>query len=554
MAWILTDDQGNVYRRDIGSLKRTKLTLPAGVYQRVPYCRPDFVTLNGATLIVGQFNVPLVHTVDRKLWKAGIEPGSTAPTIDPGSGTGITGSVQAKLTFAEIALDGRVIAESNPTDASFTISLVDQGVAYSELPTSHPNARVNYKRLYESRDGDAFLFVANVALADDTYSHNTPTNELSATSEVSTRRAVPPYMNKITKTNGRVWGNDGTKSIRYTEIDELESWAAVNEQFTKDREGVTCLKGLFNELFIGTRVSIQQLTGFGLSDFNVEFIRRGLGVISHHGAVSISNSLWFPSQEGYYRYAGGSVDFLMENLRTYFREAYEADETTYQDIVAVVDHRRHYVIVLVPGSEEQARVARYYAAAFLPTETALGGEGRAPYWSRDTSTRYERTIAALTDGDLLDRWYSADCGGYARLMDVNGTTDDGTAYDMEIGLKHYFMGSQGGDDGHARTFEDLEMFVKSESSAWTLEAFVGDDGASSALTADYGPKVVPASAGTMGGRAQVPKTRHSFPEIHRSGHGITPWITCTSPNGFELRGLEIYFSNDGDGNRGRTAA
>lgn len=552
-------DAGKLYKREPGSLVRTEVSLPAGTVQRSPFTRMSHVVIPGQRVVifVGQFYQNLIWRGDTgQLLTMGIAAPTTAPTL-AASGTGVTGVVTGRYTFAHVDADGVVVAESNMSPASNTLSLVNQGRLWTGFETTHTNARVNRIRLYISVDGDEYLHVPeeDIILGTASTDENVATNELDQETPGSMRRGVPPGFKYITYYANRAWGATGDDdSFRFSELDELESWPAVNELKTRDGRRVTSLKALSDQVVIGTRSSIQDVQGYSADDFNVRILTQDIGIISNGGAIVINDKLWFPSQDGYYRYGGGGFQFLMPNLRTYFREAYEADPQTYQDLVVAIDRRRHILKVLVPGEDSITRHPFYYVAHYLPCETEFGGVGGLPYWAFDERDNFDRTIGTLSeDGELLDRLYTGSCDGLVRLEDVAGNQDDDEdgAVDFEVRIvtKHFLPTGQGGDDAHTPVFGDLDVHVKSEDKAFTVSTYTGDDSATDAAEARW-VKAEPASAATKQGRPLVAKTSHNFKTQNGAGKGGAVKITCTSPTVFEYRGIDWEFEPIG-GNQTR---
>lgn len=547
---LWTTETGNVYQQGLLDADPTQLDLPADVGVRAFPRRTSWVLAPGLDrlIIVGPFSAPLVWIPSlRRLWRAGIEEPTTAPTLAAGAGTGITGTAIGVYTFAEITA-GEIVHESNPSDPSGAIALTNDNRAWSGLPTTHTNPRVTHKRLYVSMDGDDFLFVANVPLVDATYTEAVATADLDPLSVVNERRGVPPRdASIVTYYANRVWyGFKGSDRFMFSELNEPESVSSANELATKDARFVTCLRGLNDELIIGTRASIQYLQGFGASDFEVHYHTQAIGIVTHHGSIVVNDTLWAFTQEGYVRLSGGGYQFLMPTLRTYIREAYEAAPSVYEDLVAAVDRRRHGIKVLVPG-ESGVRVAKYFYGHFLPTET-----GGLPFWTFDTSLRYERVIGAMTEGNLLDRVYSAGCDGIVRKDDVEDEDDDGNSFNADFTLKHFFMGAQDGDGSHAKTFKGVTIFAKSESNAWTVSTYVGDDSATDALAPQW-TKAVAASAQSRNGKTGVSRTQHTFEISNGAGHGCSVRVTVANPVGFEFRGVAIEFTQEGEQQRGRAS-
>lgn len=544
---LFVSEDGSIVTREPGSTTTNSVTLPSDIVLSPTSTYTDWVLMQGndRLIMAGRWNAPLVWIPSRQLlWRAGIAAPTAAPTLAAGAGTGLTGVMIGVYTFAEIAGD-EIIHESNPSPASGSVSLTNQNRAWSSLPTSHTNPRVTHKRLYVSVDGDSYLFVANVPLTNASYTENVATNELG--DEVSERRGVPPEdAIYVTKYHRRVWYTNGTDSFWFSELDEPESVHATNELKTQSAAFITMLRGMKDQLAVGCRRAFEDVQGWSTDDFAQRTISQDIGCISNRGSKVVNDTLWFPSQEGYMTFRGGSPQFVMHKLATYFRTRYEAAPSVYEGLQCAIDRRRHTLNILVPGDSGTGRAPLYYVAHYLPCQTELGGTGELPFWTFDTRAtgRYDSAIGELTEGDLLDRLYSGACDGFVRKEGIDGNDDDTTTYYADVKLKHFFMGDPSGDDDHAHMFDGITYHAKIENNTWSPSGYVGDDDAASSATPQWNPPSVAGSLQTKNGSTSTAKSSHYF-KVERAGKGLTPRLRLANPNGFEFRGVSIDFSNEG---------
>jgi hypothetical protein len=547
---LFITDTGHFYKRNVGSSVTSEVTLPTGTVQVLPAVRPDWCLIPGVDRlpIVGTYAQNLCwFPTSGKLQIMGISAPETAPTLAAGGGVGITGNAIGKYTFAEISGDGTVVWESDGSPSTGIVVLANQDRAWSDLATTHPNPRVNYKRLYVSMDGSDFMFVDNVALADATKTENVATDALGAILE--TTHGVPPYATFVTYYHGRAWfAKIGSDKIYFSELFLPEGVAATNFVRTQDGRNVTTLRGLTDQLIVATRKSVQDVQGFGLADFNMRMISQDIGGISHHASIVINDKLYLLSQDGYYR-VGGGFQYIMPQLRSYFRDAYLADPAAYEDSVAQIDRYTHVLKLLIPGEH-----SFYYVGHYLPTEIEFGGAGGLPYWTFDKRDRQDHTVGLLTSDDLRDEFYTGSCDGFVRKENVDtDPDDDGDTYKKRITIasKHYYMGDQSGNDSHAHTFTDLTMFVKSEQTDWTVGVYVGDDGAYAAAAPRWSLPV-PKSGLTKVGKTAVARTSHAFKVQNGGGKGATVFMTAPSPLSVEYRGHALEFLVIGENGRAAT--
>jgi hypothetical protein len=128
----------------------------------------------------------------------GITPPLTAPTVAVGIAGLLTGAYQYKLTFVNGATDG----ESDPSPASTTVSPSSQRVNLSALAVS-TDPQVNLKRLYRTvNGGSAFLFLAEIANSDTTYTDNILDADLAE--QVIEDNGVGPQASYLEVYNGMV--------------------------------------------------------------------------------------------------------------------------------------------------------------------------------------------------------------------------------------------------------------------------------------------------------------------------------------------------------------
>lgn len=552
---LLVDKVGNVKRQPPGSHALKTVGLPTGVYGLQPTTRPDAILFQGVNRMpmVGAWSQNLIWLPKiNQLCIMGITAPTSAPSLAAAAGPGPTGNAIGVVTFAHV-FNGAIIAESNPSPTTATVPLANQARAWTSLPTTHPNPRVTHIRLYVSMDGSEFEFVAMLSLGTASFTENIATASLGEA--VAFTNGVPPYAKFVTIYQRRAWYANGTDTIYYSEIDQPESVNAANNVKTPDGRNVSSIRGLTDTLLIGTRRSLMYLQGYSATDFRMGIISQDVGIISHFGALVINDKCWFPAQDGYYRFSGSGIEPLMSKvLRTYFRQQYEANPALYEDIQASISKRSNVVRVLVPDTS-----AFYYIGHYLPSEVSLGGTGEPPYWTFDRRTRKDYSVGVLTNNSMFDTAYTGSCDGYAREEDVDSdATDDGDSYQkkLTIASRHFFMGDQSGDDNHAHTFTNLDLFLVSEQVAWSPAIYVGDDDAYSALAPAWNRNgvPVPASALTVNGKTAVKKTSHSFgPLTNCAGKGATVAVTAVLPLGFEYRGLALHFTFDGQQTRPRAS-
>jgi hypothetical protein len=540
---LFADKDGNFYKQFPGSADRVAVSLPTSVAQRAPLRRPDFALAPDADLMVfvGQWTSNLGWFRRREaLVQLGITAPTVAPTAAAGAGTGITGDAIYYYSFAEYDEFGNLIHESSMSPPSGTVTLTNDSADISAIAATHPNARVNFIRLFTSRDGDDPLLVAVLPLGTTTYSDTTATASLPNVAGQDDNDP-PPRCEYVCIFNGRMWYFTGTRAY-FSKLGEYESVPATNYIPTLDRQPISSARALSDQIVVGTRRSIQSLRGWSTSDFDLKFITRAFGVVSHWASKVINDRLWSFTPIGYVLVAGDSYRYLMPNLRSYFYTDYKANKSVYEDAIAEIDPKYNVLECLIPKAS-----AFYYVGHYLPMEVELGGSGTLPYWTFDQRTRKDYTLGLLsTDGDLDER-YVGSCDNYVRTNDATDDDDDGDTYAKAatIATKHDIGGDQTGRLDHGKTLERLGLHVKSETKAWRVSVYPGDDSAYTAAAATW-TVPVSASALTKNGNAAIAKTYHDFEPKGCSGKGFTTKITISAPLNFEFRGEYKEWKNEGE--------
>ncbi len=548
MAHIFLTDANKFYKRNPGSTTFTEIALPSGVAAVSPAVRPSFALYKKRVYINGQFDSNLLWTELGTLVEAGIEATLTAPAAAIGISSGIVATnVRYKYTMAQIN-GSTIIHESDPSSASVAIpSLVNQSTVVSGLPTTHTNARVTHKRLYRSDNGGAYRLVSNIVLASSTYNDTNPTLSLGAI--IPSNHGVPPYTKYVEVYHDRVWyAGDPSNPQRayYSELGEGEAVGALSYIDTRDGEPITGLKRAGDELIVFCAQTMYSIQGYTESDFKMRKISPSVGCISHHSIVNINEVLWFAAEIGVYVY-DGSLRFMMEDLRDYWRDDYSSNVTTYQDCCAMDDRYYNGYCLLIPKSS-----AFYYFGHYLPV---LRGE--QPYWVFDTRTRQDKSIGILTPSAGAYRFdqYVGSSDGHLRQMNTSNTNDDSDsgAKQLIIQTGALLMGEPGGDKTTGgKSFDELWTYVESESNAWTLYALGGDEDVVNHMTPNNTTinwkDDVAASALTQGGFVYTKDSVHYHKPDKVAGRAFCLKIIASSPSGMKYRGFGLIYG-PGDATR-----
>lgn len=546
---------GTAYSKTTSGSTLTALTTPTGVTVRNP--RPCFAKYRRKTAINGRYsNGVCWHDDLSSLTKLGITAPVSTPAIAAGASTGITATnIRVYQTFVHES-GGVKIHESNPGPISNTLSaLSNQDIAYSNLDTS-AEARVTHSYLYRSDSGDpVFRFDKKVAVASSSTTSTNPTLSLSATVVLPQTssgnvdvyaRGVPPYCCFGKVYHDRAWyAGDPTypQRIWYSRLAEIESVdvrtgtiaGQKGDYFdTRDGEAITGLSVVSDQLVVFTAKSTYVIQGFtdgadglGEPDFTMVKVAPSIGCISHFAIVNVGgpsggDMIFFPAQDGVWAYNGSSFKYMMNDIRSDWRDAYLADKEAYEASVATFDH--HFNVYKLLISETSSSF--YYIGHVLPM--TQGGADQ-PDWTFDVRGRRDSFVGNLANASNLFESFTGSCDGFMRKenqMDVGD--DDGVDKEALVTSKHYYFGGISGGVNHGQTWLDSDQYLKNENTAVTVNFYAGDEYANEAVTPSKVFPIVAAAEATFAASGA------KFAKLDKaSGRGITREWSCT--NGIDVQ-------------------
>lgn len=554
----VTDDTGGatgkIYLKKNIATTAQLLTMPGALFNVGN--RPAGENYRKRLYVVGEFQHGFVYTEFGGLHQLGLPAPTVAPVLST-SGTGITGPAIGYYTFAQFQ-DGVLVHQSNPSPPSNTLTLTNQGRGWSAIQATCLNPRATHVLFYVSMSGANPRLAAIRTIGVTSFSENTATASLRDDLPVRDladgsveldiyARGVPPYCKYIESYNDAMFyagDPNHPDRIYFSRLREPESVDTTENTVvlrTKDGEAVTGLRRYGDELIVGTRFGIYAIQGFSVAEYRIRKISSFYNVLTHHSMVRVGpqEDLYFASQQGPVLY-NGNFRFILEDYEADWQDAYRANIAGFEDCFAIEDRRSKAYILQIPQPDSALyrtfRVVLHY-------EPVL--RGQQPWVTFDRRVRREDSMGVLRTGQYGEV-YSGSCGeegNYVRREnDYANADDDGDEYakTADVTTKHFFMGSQDGDDGHGRDYVDLDAFVKTENQATTVSLYGGDDSAREAATPQWSRSI--AASAVTSPRAKVPKTAHHFSSLTGiSGKGVCVRYTVRAPIGWEYRGQTIYF-------------
>lgn len=475
---------------------------------------------------------------------AGLRAPDTVPTLTT-TGTGITGNCILYLTYAMELPNGKKICESNPSKASAAISLTNNSRVSGNIPASPPDTHATHVYGYVGVDGVVPRLCWKRQIGATTVTENVPTATLAAQDSISHEpetgavkfdRGVFPYCKFIEIYHERSWlAGDPTNPNRlyYSKLGEFESMEGYID--TRDGEKITGIKRRGDQLVVFCLNCAYDIQGFSGADFVMRKLSPSVGCLSHHSIVNINERLWFLNERGVYIY-DGSFRFIMQDLRTYWKDFYTSNQAVVQDCAAEDDRTHSVYKLLIPVSTG----TRYFVADYQEFDPELGSGASQPRWSIDTRTRVDRAMGRVFDTSAKKTTFL--CGsndGYVRQENysTNYNDDSDTAANaLEIQTKHYLMDDPGGDAQEGKTLRRAWTYVQSSNTGFKVDFIGGDESVIDKSSGDWSDTIA-----ATGNTTHCAKTVHIHVPEKVSGRGFSFQVTATSPNDLRFRGIGGIF-------------
>lgn len=503
----------SLYTHVAGTTVFNSASTPAGVTTFTK--RPCFSRYRKETVINGTFSPGVVWSeTTASFRKLGFTAPAAAITIAAGSGTGITATCRAYLVPVEKS-GTTIIGRGNPSPVSNSITLSDQGIAYSGIPATATDARTTHYEIYREDDGFPPRLDVTVTLGTTTASSNRSPTALSLETALPTTtsgvtdslaRGAPPYCLYNETYHDRTWyAGDPSHPQRvwFSRTGEMEAVRSTSWIDTRDGEAVTGIKRCGDQLVVFCAHCTYVIQGYSdgidgaTADLTMVKIAPDIGCISHFSIVNVGSpsggdTLFFAAQEGVYSYNGSYFKYMMRDLKADWRESYINVPTHFDDAYAAFDHHWSTYKLGIPDPSGSF----YYVAHLAPVWEGAD----QPAWVYDYRGRRDYSIGNLTTSTTGRQvaLHTGSADGFLRLenQDLVGQ-DDGITKSSSIRTKHYMpMGPSGGIN-HGVQFTNFDLYFKNENQAATLDFFAGDEYAGDTATPS---KRIDIPAGAIAGK------------------------------------------------------
>lgn len=325
MGFVVAQAGNTLYKFDPTSGTATALTLPTGVTIDSTR-RPKFAVLNQWVAVVNSPSKNLVIDPEGTVRVMVPTPPQSPPSTAAGSSTGLTGAYKVRVSFVVLGTDGSTYMESPLSPASISVTLANNDLALTRVPTS--NDDITLRRLYRTAAGGTlYYFMGDV-------DGNTQTSFLTNLSDVnlallptaaSTLTAPPgtlfgTRLKNIASWKGRLWAvaDDPTliDTVYYSEDNKVYAWpnSLIAHPTGQDKEGIVAFCPRRDQMGVLKRNGVWQITGSSNSNFAIMQIAVGKdpgngrgGCIAADSVLLVNDTGYWLGKDGVYEWGAGGV-------------------------------------------------------------------------------------------------------------------------------------------------------------------------------------------------------------------------------------------------------
>lgn len=497
---------------------------------------------------VGAWSSNMIFTNDFQFWSLGIRAPTSVPTVALAAGPGITGEMICYWAW----YDERTGEWSPLSEGSTTLTAANQSIAWSSFPVP-TNPRVTHIGLWRSVDGSlprlVMLRQVGITSTADAVAVGDLGEAFVDDFDLFDRgRYCAEWHERLV-----IAGNDDDPTaIQFSLINDREKREFSLK--TKSGQPVVGIVNVKGTLVILCPRASEIVTGWTVDDIAIEIAQPNVGCISHHGIAVIHGFAWIPTHLGLYICDGAGWFFVGDDVSTVWIREYEANRANYENSWAVHDPVSQVYKLYVGNHTDTNNLKTYWVADYTDVTPQTGGGMGQPKWSYDVSGRtYDCAGLLAVPGGRRADVYTGTCEGLI-LLENNSTesSDQGDIFAKRMTIRWgaHSYGDEGGDFAQAKRFTDIDLFVKAEDNAWTLNVYTGDVYCYPAVTPSY-TKSPAASEIVGGGVRRQPKTEHHFQMPKAVGMRAMVEVVASAPVGMEVFGYQINWK---EGPRSRRAA
>lgn len=328
------------------------VALPTGITLRdnVP---PRWLVNGRYLILVNTPNYPITIDATGTARPLSPRPPSVGTVLSGASGGTLSGTYVARYTFVITDGAGNLIAESDFSPLSNSVTIASQDLKASNLQLS-PESSVTGRRIYRSTTDGSVLFQwidldGNVltSVQDDL-----PDAALSLFP--APILGSPPRLTHISEFRGRLFGVNDLQpdNLLYTEAGIRYAWPSDNiipiQPVGSDNIGITALALRRDALGVGKLNSLWQVVGSGeetndIPDLEPIRLSEQCGIISQESVAVYRDTAYFLWYDGVYQWDSAGIKCISDgmdgrsNVRSWFITDNEFDRSTFPNAFSIID-------------------------------------------------------------------------------------------------------------------------------------------------------------------------------------------------------------------------
>jgi hypothetical protein len=331
MAFLVVQGGNTLYKVDPSTGAATALTLPTGITLDTTR-KPRFAVLNQWVVMV---NSPLRNiaidpegNVRPLVPQAPVSP----PLIAAGSGTGLTGTFQVKVSYVVFDTAGNLLMESPLSPSTPSLTIANKDIAITNIPLSTDS--ISSRRLYRNTTGGSsfyhwFDLDGNTLTAAQS---NLADAALSILPAQPTILTPPPgtmpgtRLKTICAWKNRLWGAsddpEDADTVVYTEDGKVYAWPNSLTAYPKgqDAKGIVGFAPRKDQLGVIKRSGVWQITGTSNSNFNLVQLTEGKGgCVAPDTIIVVNDRGYWLGRDGVYEWSGEGIKNISdETVKPWF--------------------------------------------------------------------------------------------------------------------------------------------------------------------------------------------------------------------------------------------
>jgi len=332
MAFLLAQGGSTLYKLNLSTGVATALTLPTGVTLSTTR-RPRFAVLNQWIVMTNSPTRNLAIDPEGTVRVLVPYPPAHPPTMAAGSGTGLTGAYQFKVSYIVTNSDGDLLMESALSPPSVAVTLANQNASLTDIARSTDS--ISARRIYRTLTGGAVYFhlLDHEGNTSEALINNLSDASLELLPALSDTLTSPPgtiagiRFKYIVEWKSRLWAISDEPNlldtIFVTETNKVYAWPNTLTAYPTGQDEVGCvaLAPRRNQLGILKRNGLWQInasstsTGVSLANTSIQQITYGkAGCVAPETVVVVNDKAYWLGNDGVYEWTDNGVQNVSEDL------------------------------------------------------------------------------------------------------------------------------------------------------------------------------------------------------------------------------------------------